>query len=280
MRFALVNNEKVEARKGLKGLCPLCRNDVTAKCGNWRINHWAHKANYNCDSWWENETEWHRAWKNEYPKEWQEIALSAPTGEKHFADVHTDLKLTIEFQNSSISSEERATRELFYGQMIWVVNCNNRARDYARLIKAKAKDLIQTNVKGFHLTINPENCFPATWLDRKVPVAFDFSSDTSREAQAVSSEPLWYLLPERIEGCSVIVEFSYKAFVSATRTRPHLIPNQEIMNSIREWYKKDFAGHIDLSDILNKPNRSAECELKSDQAKRLIALRNFFIEGK
>ena len=40
MKYALVNNEKVEATKGQVGICPVCGSTVIAKCGNYKINHW------------------------------------------------------------------------------------------------------------------------------------------------------------------------------------------------------------------------------------------------
>lgn len=89
MRFAIIDNNRVEAKPELKeGLCPLCAKPVVAKCGKQRIHHWAHHNNKACDSWKEPETEWHRSWKNNFPVEWQEICLSdEKTGEKHIADI-------------------------------------------------------------------------------------------------------------------------------------------------------------------------------------------------
>ena len=72
MKFALVNGEKAEAQKGLRGICVNCPSEMIAKCGDVKIPHWAHKSKVPCDSWWENETEWHRKWKNLFPREWQE----------------------------------------------------------------------------------------------------------------------------------------------------------------------------------------------------------------
>jgi len=66
MKFALVDNNKIEATKGAKGICPCCGSELTAKCGPVRINHWSHKKDSNCDPWWENETKWHRTLKNKY----------------------------------------------------------------------------------------------------------------------------------------------------------------------------------------------------------------------
>lgn len=115
MKFAIVNNEKLEAEKGLSGICPICQEQVIPKCGQYRINHWAHKSINHCDKWWESETEWHRNWKDLFPKEWQEVvAYDDQTGEKHIADIKTNSNLVVEFQHSNISDEERISRESFY----------------------------------------------------------------------------------------------------------------------------------------------------------------------
>jgi len=123
MKYSFVNNDKVEAFKGGRGRCILCREETIAKCGTKKVNHWAHKSIIKCDSWWENETEWHREWKNKFPKEWQEIIHhSEITGEKHIADIKTPNGLIIELQNSPISTDELNSREEFYKNLIWIVN--------------------------------------------------------------------------------------------------------------------------------------------------------------
>ena len=43
MKFALINNCRAEAAKGAKGICPSCGSELIAKCGEVKINHWAHK---------------------------------------------------------------------------------------------------------------------------------------------------------------------------------------------------------------------------------------------
>lgn len=123
MRFARVNDILQEAAPGAHGLCPGCLQPVLAKCGTQKVHHWAHKGTKACDSWWEPETEWHRAWKNNFPAEWQEIFLpDERTGEKHIADVRTSQGLVIEFQHSHIQPRERTSREKFYRNMVWVVD--------------------------------------------------------------------------------------------------------------------------------------------------------------
>ena len=123
MKYSLVNTVKSEPFKGGKGSCILCGQETISKCGPIKVHHWAHKSLKNCDPWWENETEWHRKWKNYFPKGWQEIIHhDEVSGEKHIADVKTSKGIVIEFQNSPISVDELNSREEFYKNMIWIVN--------------------------------------------------------------------------------------------------------------------------------------------------------------
>ena len=88
-----------------------------------------HRGDRDCDSWAE-ETPWHRAWKNKFPAECQEfIQHDGQSGERHIADVRTNHGLVIEFQRSHLDPQERATRERFYGNMIWVVDGTRLQRD-------------------------------------------------------------------------------------------------------------------------------------------------------
>ncbi|MCA6063582.1 competence protein CoiA [Thalassolituus marinus] len=112
MKYAIVNNEKIEATKGGKGSCPSCASELIAKCGELKVNHWSHKGSRNCDPWWENETEWHRSWKDYFPKEWQEVVHFDNSGEKHIADVKTKNGWVLEFQHSFLNPEERQSRNL------------------------------------------------------------------------------------------------------------------------------------------------------------------------
>ena len=101
MKYAIIDNTKTGATKGAKGICPICGSILIAKCGTDRMNHWSHKGIRNCDLWWENETEWHRAWKSNFVTEWQEVIhTDTQTDEKHIADVCTAKGLVVEFQHS------------------------------------------------------------------------------------------------------------------------------------------------------------------------------------
>jgi competence CoiA-like predicted nuclease len=113
MKFALLNDkQRIEATKGAIGICPSCGSELVARCGEIKVHHWSHKKK--CDDYsWENETEWHRNWKNEFPREWQEVIHKDESGEKHIADVKTDEDWVVEFQHSAIASEERNSRDKF-----------------------------------------------------------------------------------------------------------------------------------------------------------------------
>ena len=128
MRFAFFKDERIEATKGAKGVCPCCGSELIAKCGEVYAHHWAHKKKCD-DHWWENETEWHRNWKNQFPKEWQEVIHRDESGEKHIADVKTSEGWAIEFQHSYLKPEERRSRNNFYNKLIWVVDGTRRKTD-------------------------------------------------------------------------------------------------------------------------------------------------------
>lgn len=107
-----------------RAICPSCREEVISKCGSIKVWHWSHKADNDCDSWGEGETEWHINWKNEFPKEWQEVVIG-----KHRADIKLPSGKVIELQNSSISAEDIQERELFYGNMGWLFNGKTFAKN-------------------------------------------------------------------------------------------------------------------------------------------------------
>lgn len=136
MKFALSNGRREEARPNASGNCPACGSPMLAKCGELRVRHWAHKGQRLCDPWWENETEWHRAWKDQFPADWQEIVQHAEGGERHVADVKTSEGWVMEFQHSHLKPGERRARETFYPKLIWVVDGTRRKRDRAQLIGA------------------------------------------------------------------------------------------------------------------------------------------------
>jgi len=117
MILANKNNERISASPGEKALCPICNEEVIAKCGEINIWHWAHKSLGDCDTWAEPESEWHLNWKQKFPKEMQEVVIG-----KHRADIVNEDGEIIELQNSPISINEIIEREEYYDNMIWLLN--------------------------------------------------------------------------------------------------------------------------------------------------------------
>jgi len=95
---------------------------MVAKCGPRVMHHWAHAGRRNCDPWWENETPWHREWKNIFPEQCRELSHTAPDGEIHRADIKTPTGIYIEVQHSSMTDAERLSREMFYKNLVWVLD--------------------------------------------------------------------------------------------------------------------------------------------------------------
>ncbi|ARV59517.1 hypothetical protein BZZ01_13555 [Nostocales cyanobacterium HT-58-2] len=138
MMYANVDGEeKVLPTPKQKGHCPLCGSQVLSKCGSVVAWHWAHQNMKDCDSWAENESEWHLGWKLGIEKKYTEVGFTDSSGERHRADIsfpligHSDdapveHRLTIELQHSSIPVEEIKQREAFYKHLVWVLD----ARDF------------------------------------------------------------------------------------------------------------------------------------------------------
>lgn len=173
MKYAMVNDAKSEAQKGLAGFCPNCKSPMIAKCGEKIIHHWAHKGKLECDHWWEPETEWHRTWKGYFPKDWQEVVHQDPgTGERHIADVKTSAEIVLEFQHSPIKPEERNARNEFYKRITWVVDGLRIKSDLQKVTNAfnTARPINQNLIK-----IAPDACsLFKEWASPNVPVFFDF----------------------------------------------------------------------------------------------------------
>ncbi len=235
MRYALASGQRVEAYAGGRGICRRCNGEVIAKCGTHRVSHWAHRGIRDCDSWAEKETDWHRAWKNNFPAECQEfIQHDEKSGERHIADVRFPHGLVIEFQHSHLKPLERAARERFYGNMVWVVDGTRLQRDYPRFYRRK-DDLR----RGYFLLTFPDECFPAMWLDSSVPVIFDFRDLDESQSPDPFRDMLWCLLPGRVEGSAVVFGMSREEFVKVAPSRPQLLAVQEILELFRELRAAD-----------------------------------------
>src|SRR5258708_11818709 len=218
MRFGLGGGQRVEAYAGGRGMGRRCNGEVIAKCGTHRVAHWAHRGMRDCD-----ETDWHRAWKNNFPAECQEfIQHDGQSGEKHIADVRTPHGLVIEFQHSHLDPLERAERERFYGNMVWVVDGTRLQRDYPRFHR-RNDSLRPTNNQGYFLLTFPEECFPAMWLDSSVPVIFDFRGADDGQSSVTFTDGLGCLVPGPAVGIALVFGILCEEFVKVAACLPPVL---------------------------------------------------------
>lgn len=208
MKLAMVNGEKREPERGLLGACIGCGNPMIPKCGPIKIWHWAHKSDCECDHWRENETPWHRAWKDHFPKENQEVRQKDQgTGEWHIADVKTTRDYILEFQHSFLSSSERQSRNKFYGEkLVWIVDGLKRQKDKSQF-ELFLKNAIPLHQDSPILKLHPflnECRILEEWSECNVPAFFDFGSEL----------PLWCLLPKSSKGHYYMLEYSRQNFIA------------------------------------------------------------------
>ena len=216
MRFALVDGRRQEAQPHLLGDCPGCGRSMVARCGEVRVHHWAHKGQLFCDPWWENETEWHRAWKDQFPTEWQEVIHPTEDGGRHIADVKTVLGWVIEFQHSYLNPEERRLRDAFYPKLIWVVDGARRKRDQAQLMNAWNAGVAVGRNSPVRKVFTDECRLLREWTDCKSPVFFDLGD----------RKWLWWLFAKSANGWAYIASYPRALFIEGHRSTAPEIARQ------------------------------------------------------
>jgi competence protein CoiA len=209
MKYAILNGEKIEATKGSKGFCPSCGSELIAKCGNVNINHWAHKGERTCDLWWENETDWHRTWKNNFPVDWQEVVQRDESGEKHIADVKTKRGWVIEFQHSYLKPDEQQSRNNFYKRIVWVVDGRRRKRDKQQFYNAICEQrLVSVKPLIHRVHFIDEYRILNEWNKCNAIVLFDIP-----ENEIFEESFLWLLLHHRLNSDAFLMQLSRNEFI-------------------------------------------------------------------
>lgn len=138
-----LNNESIRPTyTGQRGICEVCGSEVISKCGTIYPYHWAHKNNKDCDPWYEPKTAWHKKWQDYFPEYLQEVVIKK-NDIYHRADILTEKGIVIEIQNSPISEDCLKAREIFYQNMIWIVNGDKFKNNLnsINLLKNKLKKL-------------------------------------------------------------------------------------------------------------------------------------------
>lgn len=121
LRFANVDEERMLPFSKGRGTCSCCGGVLIAKCGKIVTHHWAHDSKDDCDSWSEPIGPWHLWWQGLVRDDSVEIARGP-----HRADIVGNGGVVVELQHSSISPEDIAAREAFYGDMVWLFDATER----------------------------------------------------------------------------------------------------------------------------------------------------------
>lgn len=298
------NTVRIEPTKGAHALCPVCRQEVIARCGTTRRWHWAHQKNCQCsDQWWENETEWHRRWKEEFPEDWREVVLQDDsTGEIHRADVKLQNSgLVLEFQHSAIDPQEFQSRVNFYRNMVWVADA--RPSQFKRFMKRliggeghfdlisgdeakldrRIKDVLhRVAVENFELYVVQylEEIFPKAWLRSSVPVIFDFASEQEASLECASTAV------NQLQGCyyasgssPVISEDSQKGI---TKRLWCLLPDEfGRPRCVCAFHRKDFVASLLTNGYWIRPQTPQEkdaCQKILDEELRAMKARKKWLE--
>lgn len=264
MEFSYVDGKRRKPEPGLRGVCDLCGTDTISKCGNIRIHHWAHWRRQNCDPWWENETQWHRDWKREFPEHCREVSVISNEGEKHRADVKTDCDWVIEFQHSPIKPEVRRIREAFYKNMAWVVN-GRRLENFRKSFDTqlhRAKVLKNTPIK---LRFPIGRCtILKTWADSTVSVYMDFGDTTFTDDRFNFSKPiLWRLWSVSSESLAELIPVWREDFINVAQ-------NGKSISGVNDPEMAVMPG----PKVLWKPSKYQRGESESD-LEYTLRVRNF-----
>lgn len=241
MRFALHEGQRREAQPKLVAQCPGCGATVIAKCGEIKTWHWAHAGTRTCDPWWENESDWHRAWKNHFPLEWQEVVHRAPSGELHIADVKTAEGWVLEFQHSHIEPDERRAREQFYEGLVWVVDGARRTRDRARFAKEWARGTSYIPNFNKRQILKPAGALFRDWVGSAAHVIFDLGD----------GEHLWWVYPHSSADRAYVQPVSRSQFVR-TLAETGLNGFESLIDNFRA-----FVAHYEEPPPLSGPRSAA-----------------------
>lgn len=233
------------AQCGKEYTCRCCGDVLIPKKGRVKVHHFAHKAGYSCDSWYENKGEWHRKMQGLFPQEYQEVPMSVD-GEKHIADVlitkPSGQKLVIEFQHSSMNQEEFIERTLFWKSnntdLIWVFDVQNKDIREIPNSKRSAYKWIRPISTFGKRPINsvPIILFMQPQIDTKSSQVTNIYGETTKiEGQKVS-EPFFFQIKESKLKYQGKVFDHYKGIVG------DVIGNQEdFMDYLKERMNSDIS---------------------------------------
>ena len=187
------NNNKIAAREAIKGekyYCPICKEKVILKSGNFKVNHFAHKSGTLCiDTWNYDMSEWHIGWQEKYPVDNREVIIKRDN-EIHRADVCIG-NYVIEFQHSPISADDFKERNEFYNscgyKVVWLFDMVDKVKD---------EKIVHCGIRGIERRIHEYNWKRASKAlvsvlpqeNTDVVICFQISEDADEIIHAISAE--------------------------------------------------------------------------------------------
>jgi len=153
--------------------------------------------------------------EDEFPVEYQEVRHRAPDGELHIADVKTKSGVVLEFQHSAITPQARASRERFYGRMVWVASGTRLKRDLPTFREALV--LAPAAITDHLALVLPVDgsAIIERWRGSRCPVYLDFGNEHIG-IPGLSSKPILWRLHFRI-GDVVATPISRSSFIEHHR---------------------------------------------------------------
>jgi competence CoiA-like predicted nuclease len=222
MKYAIINGQRAEATKGARGTCPACRSEMIARICKTKVDHWAHISKQNCDIWWENETIWHREWKDCFDAEWQEVIHKDKiTGEIHIADVTTPHDWIIEIQHSPMDDEERKARNSFYKKITkkiaWVIDGTKRKTDIRQFNHLLTNGVsLKTKYPTYGINPDNKNRLLTEWHNNDSLVFFDFKQSIDfKKSNQNRQRIIWFVLPKLKPEDAYVPAFTNYLFLKA-----------------------------------------------------------------
>ena len=245
MKFGLINGQRIVAKPGIRGVvCPKCRTELVAKCGEIRVHHWAHKNKLQCDDWIEDDNDWRSDWLKAFPEDWQEPLIEC-NGESHFADIRTPSNTIILLHQLHLTSETIRLREDFYQTPVWVVNSGRYKNEVTRFLRSFEKTWISgtgqsignTDVKKIS-EFNVDKVFRKEWLTSQFPVFFDYTTTNGDKEHGYGCmlDYVWCLMPYSVQGFRILFKYSKNELIDKLKRRRGY--DLQAMRKREKWFEE------------------------------------------
>lgn len=257
MQIALINGERVKPTPYAKGaICPLCKTEVIAKCGEQKIHHWAHKNKIQCDLWCETPTLRHQSWKECFPEDWWEHIVDR-NGEHHIADIETENGTIVLLSQKSFKEKLMTERENFFQTPVWVIHASRYERSVKKFSNAlkvglflKPHSNVSKNAFDYWLLskFHEDEVFKPEWLKSQFPVFLDFTFDEKSESEVTKSEHnfVWCLMPFCVRNYRVLYRYDKGTVVKMLKLRPRMsardveLKKQIVEEDIKKYLENRF----------------------------------------